>query len=32
MLRLARRILPVAMPGEHRSLEWLQIGNTLEED
>lgn len=30
-LRLARRILPATLPGDHRSLEWLQIANTIEE-
>jgi len=30
-LRLGRFILPAILPGPHRSLEWLQIGSTLEE-
>lgn len=30
-LRLARRVLPEVLPGPHPSLEWLQIGSTLEE-
>jgi hypothetical protein len=30
-LRLARRVLPVVLPGKHSSLEWLQIAQTLSE-
>jgi CubicO group peptidase (beta-lactamase class C family) len=30
-LRLARRVLPVVLPGQHRSLDWLQIARTLHE-
>ena len=30
-LRLARRILPAILPGPHPSLEWLQIGRSLQE-
>jgi CubicO group peptidase (beta-lactamase class C family) len=30
-LRLARLVLPLEMPGEHRALDWLQIGSTLED-
>jgi CubicO group peptidase (beta-lactamase class C family) len=30
-LRLARTILPVTLPGTHHSLDWLQIGHTLDE-
>ena len=29
-LRLARHVLPEILPGPHHSLEWLQIGSTLE--
>lgn len=29
-LRLARTILPVTLPGTHHSLDWLQIGHTLD--
>jgi CubicO group peptidase (beta-lactamase class C family) len=28
-LRIARRILPLILPGNHRSLEWLQVARTL---
>ena len=31
-LRLARQVLPAVLPGSHRSLEWLQIGNGIEGD
>jgi CubicO group peptidase (beta-lactamase class C family) len=30
-LRLARLVLPLVMPGDHRALDWLQIDSTLEE-
>jgi CubicO group peptidase (beta-lactamase class C family) len=30
-LRLARRILPLVLPGQHRSVEWLQVAKTLQE-
>lgn len=30
-LNLARQFLPVILPGQHRSIEWLQIGQTLQE-
>jgi CubicO group peptidase (beta-lactamase class C family) len=30
-LRLARRILPRTLPGDHPALEWLQVGRSLEE-
>jgi hypothetical protein len=29
-LRLARLVLPEVLPGTHRSLEWLHIGDTLD--
>ncbi|RZI66814.1 MAG: class A beta-lactamase-related serine hydrolase, partial [Variovorax sp.] len=29
-LRLARLVLPATLPGEHRSLDWLQIGASLD--
>ena len=31
-LRLARRVLPLLLPGPHPSVEWLQVGATLEEE
>lgn len=30
-LRLARYVLPAVLPGTHPSLDWLQVGSTLEE-
>lgn len=29
-LRLARQVLPEVLPGAHQSLEWLQVGGTVE--
>ena len=31
-LRLARRVLPLLLPGPHPSVEWLQVAATLEEE
>ena len=29
-LRLGRLLLPHLLPGEHRALDWLQVGATLD--